>query len=58
VFAVNKSADFVEISWNKICRVSQELRSQLWDVIPEMILSQKLHTHMGPIGNGAGVMSF
>jgi len=39
-------------------RMSQELRSLLQDLIPELILSQKHHTHMGPIGNGSGVMSF
>jgi len=39
-------------------RVSQELRSLLQDLIPELILSQKRHIHMGPIGNGSGVMSF
>ena len=30
-------------------RVSQELRSLLRDLIPELILSQKRHIHMGPI---------
>jgi len=39
-------------------RVSQELRSLLRDLIPELIMSQKRHTHMGPIRNGSGVMSF
>ena len=39
-------------------RVSQELRSLLRDLIPELILSQKLHIHMGPIRNGSGGMSF
>jgi len=38
--------------------MSQELRSLLRDLIPEPILSQKRHTHRGPIGNGSGVMSF
>jgi hypothetical protein len=38
--------------------VSQKLRSLLQDLIPELILSQKHHTHMGPTGNGSGVMSF
>ena len=33
-------------------QVSQELRSLLWDLIPELILSQKRHIHMGPIHNG------
>jgi hypothetical protein len=41
-----------------IYRVSQELRSLLLDLIPELILSQKCHMHMGPICNGSGVMSF
>ena len=39
-----------------IYRVSQELRSLLRDLIPELILSQKRHIHMGPIRNGSGVM--
>jgi hypothetical protein len=28
------------------------------DLIPEQMLTQKRHTHMGPIPNGLGVMSF
>jgi len=36
----------------------QELRSLLRDLIPELILSQKLHIHNSPTGNGSGVMSF
>ena len=36
----------------------QELRSLLRNLIPELILSQKHHIHMGPIGNCSGVMSF
>jgi len=39
-------------------QVSQELRSLLRDLIPELILSQKSHTHMGPICDGLGVTSF
>jgi len=39
-------------------RVSQELRSILWDLIPELMLSQKLHIHMDPIHNGSGLMIF
>jgi len=39
-------------------RVSRELRSLLQYLIPELILSQKRHIHMGPIGNGLGVTSF
>jgi hypothetical protein len=39
-------------------RVSQELRSIFWDLIPELMLSEKHHTHMGPIHNGSGVVSF
>jgi len=38
--------------------VSQELRSLLRYLIPELILNQKFHIHMGPIRNGSGVMSF
>jgi len=32
--------------------MSQELRSILWDLIPEMMLSQKHHTHMDPVHKG------
>jgi len=39
-------------------RVSQELMSLLWDLIPELILSQIHHIHMGPIRNGSGSMGF
>jgi len=38
--------------------MSQELRSLLWDLIPELILSQKRHIHTGPIRNGSGVNEF
>ena len=42
-----------------IYRVSQELRSLIRDLIPELILSQKCHKHTwGPIRNGSGVMGF
>jgi len=41
-----------------IYRVSQELRSLFRDLIPELILSQKRHIHMGQIRNCSGVMSF
>jgi len=40
---------------NVIYRVSKELRSLLRDLIPELILSQKRHIHMGPIRNGPRV---
>jgi hypothetical protein len=30
-------------------RMPQELRSILGDLIPELMLNQKHHTHMGPI---------
>ena len=39
-------------------RVFQELGSIIRDLIPELILSQKHHIHMGPTHNGSGVMSF
>ena len=39
-------------------RMSQELRSPRRDLIPELILSRKLHIHLGPIRNGSGVMNF
>ena len=38
-------------------RVSQELRSLLRDLIPELILRQKCHIHTGPVRNGSGVRS-
>jgi len=41
-----------------IYREPQELRSILRDLIPELILSQKRHTHMGQIRNGSGVTRF
>ena len=41
-----------------IYRVSQELRSLLRDLIPELIVSQKHHIHMGQILKGSGVMRF
>jgi len=41
-----------------VYRVSQELRSVLWDLIPELMVSQKIHIHMDPIFNGSGVMIF
>jgi len=42
----------------EIYRMSQELRSLLQDLIPELILSRKRHIHMGPIRDGSGVTSF
>jgi hypothetical protein len=41
-----------------IYRMPQKLRSLLRDLIPQLILSQKRHIHMGPICNGSVVMSF
>jgi len=38
--------------------MSQELRSLLQDLIPELVLSRKRHIHMGPIRSTSGVMSF
>ena len=42
----------------RIYRVSQKLRSLIRDLIPELILSQKPHTHMDPISNSSGFTSF
>jgi hypothetical protein len=42
----------------RVYRVSHELRSVFQDLIPELMLSPKHHTHMGPIRNGSGVTSF
>jgi len=39
-------------------RVSQELRSLIRDLILELMLSQKRHIHVGPIGNVVGVNEF
>ena len=41
-----------------IHRMPQELRSLFRDLIPELILSQKRHMHMGPIRKDSVVMSF
>ena len=38
---------------NSIYRMSQELRSLLQDLIPELMLSQKLHIHVGPVRDGS-----
>jgi len=38
--------------------MSEELRSILGDLIPELMLSQKRHVLMGPNRNGSDVMSF
>jgi len=53
----NISLHFLNVV-NFLYRVSQELRSLIRDSIPELILSQKRHIHMGPIRDGSGVMSF
>jgi hypothetical protein len=34
------------------------VKVKLQDLIPELRLSQKRHTHMGPVRNGSGVVSF
>ena len=41
-----------------IYRVSQELRLILRDLIPELMLSQTHHIHVGPIRKVSEVMSF
>ena len=38
-------------------RVIQEESALLWEMIVWMILSKKVHTNMGPILNGYGVMT-
>jgi hypothetical protein len=38
--------------------MSQELGSVFQDLIPELILRQKYHIHMGPVHCGSEVMSF
>jgi hypothetical protein len=39
-----------------IYRVIQEETALLWEMIVWVILSKKVHTNMGPILNGYGVM--
>ena len=43
-----------------VCKysVSQELKSIIQDLIPELMLSQKRHKHTSPICKGSGVKSF
>jgi len=41
-----------------IYSVPKEVRSLLQDLILELILRQKRHIHIGPIGNGSGVTIF
>ena len=43
---------------NMLYRMSQELRSVFQDLIPELMLSQKHHIHMGPIRNSSVVVRF
>jgi hypothetical protein len=51
------NTDYHNIESFYIYRVSQELRAIFRDLIPELMLSQKCHIHMGPFRNGSGVMS-
>jgi len=46
---------FWSFNVNVIYKASQELGSLLRDLIPELILSQKLHVHMGPIRNDSRI---
>jgi len=56
---INNASDwFYRQHFCGLYRVSQELRSLLRDLIPDLILSQKLHIHVGPIRNSSGVTSF
>ena len=41
----------------EIYRVIQEESALLWEMILWVILSNKVHTNMGPILNGYGVMT-
>jgi len=54
----SKSFPYKKIINQNLTQSIQELRSILRDLISELLLRQKHHTHMGPIGNGSGVMSF
>jgi hypothetical protein len=42
---------------NQLYRVIQEESALLWEMIVLVILSKKVHTNMGPILNGYGVMT-
>jgi len=42
----------------RIYRVYQELKSLLRYLIPELMLRQKRHIHVGPVGNGSVIMRF
>jgi hypothetical protein len=48
---------YIEQYYITLYRMSQELMSLVQDLIPELILSQKCHIHMGQIHNGSEVMS-
>ena len=41
----------------ELYRVIQEESALLWEMIVWVILSKKVHTNMGPILNGYGVMT-
>jgi len=41
-----------------VYRVSQEFRSLFRDLIPELMMNQRRHIHMGPIHNSSKFMSF
>ena len=45
------------VSVDAIYRVIQEESALLWEMIVWVILSKKVHTNMGPILNGYGVMT-
>jgi len=55
---LNQFCNVKEDFFAHIYRMSQELRSVLQDLIPELMLSQKRYIHMDSIHNGSGVMSF
>ena len=44
------------VKLRRIYRVIQEESALLWEMIVWVILSKKVHTNMGPILNGYGVM--
>ena len=45
------------VSFHSKYRVIQEESALLWEMIAWVILSKKVHTNMGPILNGYGVMT-
>ena len=59
VHVVQQLLDYPSMTLLSSCmiyRVIQEESALLWEMIVWVILSKKVHTNMGPILNGYGVM--